>query len=717
MTTHPFPDLFEEDSAMVDLRINDRVTLHKEFIIPGRCASPNGSILCDMSVNKTGFVPGESITPQVYVTNHSSRAIQTVHLTFAQAVLLQISEEQQHTEVLRLFAARLKARPSNPNAINSNDMELSVQASRRPHGDDNPSLFSSSLSPSVVSSSSSSSSSCIASSNKPDGLQFQRSTVHQSSSTKKFHPRTATVGVKSVRTENQVVVAAHGGSGYFEDVIHVPPLPATGLAGRQQMIRIDYMLILRLRLLGDEEGKFDQKMQIPITIGSDPTRETSFTNCTEVVPCYALFNYASGEVIEYDPSKQLQAGSKRFHLSPVYRYFKPRTAQGRPNSDQSGQQSLTRSRVCSPPIHHSHARVNPVKKTVHKDGHPTQVRDHSKKSGRCTPVLNNPHATDHTYSPLKPAFSRDKVTPTHPEQVHCKTESPCRSPPILLLARQRFYDDGAQSFDRSVSASFRPSICPSVSQSVTHSFPYLNTSSISSTTLPNRPSTLNLSLSSSTYFTHSTLPLLLPYGPHSLTHPSLLPVCFLTLIDLYLPSASYRAQLQSVRPTDTLADHYSTPVKQNFQKYSIKDSFELISDLDKITLVNELMCYIDVQSLFVNAPLHETIDYICELVEMSYTSLPLPADILKETLLLCTENVSFRFLEQSYRQIDGVAMGSPLGPILADFFVLKIEQQLATEIENLSYYKRYVDGTLLFSRSKQMIDNLVQRLNSCHPNL
>ncbi|KAA3680386.1 uncharacterized protein DEA37_0014864 [Paragonimus westermani] len=160
-----------------------------------------------------------------------------------------------------------------------------------------------------------------------------------------------------------------------------------------------------------------------------------------------------------------------------------------------------------------------------------------------------------------------------------------------------------------------------------------------------------------------------------------------------------------------------TPVKQKFQKYSIKDSFELISDLDRINLANELMCSIDVQSLFTNVPLHETIDYICELVEMSHTSLPLPTDILKETLLLCTENVSFRFLEQSYRQIDGVAMGSPLGPIIADFFMLKIEQQLATEIENLSYYKRYVDDTLIFSRSKQMIDNLVQRLNSCHPNL
>ncbi|KAF7261856.1 hypothetical protein EG68_00788 [Paragonimus skrjabini miyazakii] len=160
-----------------------------------------------------------------------------------------------------------------------------------------------------------------------------------------------------------------------------------------------------------------------------------------------------------------------------------------------------------------------------------------------------------------------------------------------------------------------------------------------------------------------------------------------------------------------------TPLKQKFQAHSIKDSLELINDLNKLNIANELMCSVDVQSLFTNVPLHETIDYICELVESNHITLPLPTDILRESLLLCTENVSFSFLEQSYRQIDGVAMGSPLGPILADFFMLKIEQELATEIAGLSHYKRYVDDTLIFSQSKQVIDNLVQRLNSCHSNL
>ncbi|KAA3673474.1 uncharacterized protein DEA37_0013030 [Paragonimus westermani] len=62
-------------------------------------------------------------------------------------------------------------------------------------------------------------------------------------------------------------------------------------------------------------------------------------------------------------------------------------------------------------------------------------------------------------------------------------------------------------------------------------------------------------------------------------------------------------------------------------------------------------------------------------------------------------------------------MRSPLGPILADFFMSSIEQELATDIVSLAYYKRCVDDTLVFRLSRHAIDNLVQRFNSCHPNL
>ena len=127
----------------------------------------------------------------------------------------------------------------------------------------------------------------------------------------------------------------------------------------------------------------------------------------------------------------------------------------------------------------------------------------------------------------------------------------------------------------------------------------------------------------------------------------------------------------------------------------------------------------DVQSLFTNVPLHETVDYICELVEKESDSFtfPLPTDLLKESLLICTENIDFHFINSPYRQIDGVAMGSPLGPVLADFFMSKIESQISDEISELSFYKRYVDDTLIFCDSEQQFELFIQRMNNVHPNL
>lgn len=81
--------------------------------------------------------------------------------------------------------------------------------------------------------------------------------------------------------------------------------------------------------------------------------------------------------------------------------------------------------------------------------------------------------------------------------------------------------------------------------------------------------------------------------------------------------------------------------------------------------------------------LHETVDCMCSLVESSQISIHILIDILKQTVLLCTENVSFPFLGQSYQQIDGVVMGSPLGPILADLFMHKIESLSSDHIFRL----------------------------------
>ena len=64
-------------------------------------------------------------------------------------------------------------------------------------------------------------------------------------------------------------------------------------------------------------------------------------------------------------------------------------------------------------------------------------------------------------------------------------------------------------------------------------------------------------------------------------------------------------------------------------------------------------------------------------------------------LLLCSKDVQFLFEDEIYKQNDGVAMGSPLGLILADIFMVELEITIVPTLGNLlCKWKRYVDDTL-----------------------
>ena len=46
---------------------------------------------------------------------------------------------------------------------------------------------------------------------------------------------------------------------------------------------------------------------------------------------------------------------------------------------------------------------------------------------------------------------------------------------------------------------------------------------------------------------------------------------------------------------------------------------------------------------------------------------------------LATEEIEFSFNNVLYRQIDGIAMGSPLGPTLANIFMGHMDYKILTE--------------------------------------
>ena len=88
------------------------------------------------------------------------------------------------------------------------------------------------------------------------------------------------------------------------------------------------------------------------------------------------------------------------------------------------------------------------------------------------------------------------------------------------------------------------------------------------------------------------------------------------------------------------------------------------------------MTSFDIESLFTNIPLEETIDiYVDELFENYLKVNNLTKESFRSLLDSATLDSFFICDGKYYKQKDGVAMGSPLGPTLSNVFLCHFEEQ------------------------------------------
>ena len=92
----------------------------------------------------------------------------------------------------------------------------------------------------------------------------------------------------------------------------------------------------------------------------------------------------------------------------------------------------------------------------------------------------------------------------------------------------------------------------------------------------------------------------------------------------------------------------------------------------------------------------------------------------EKLLRAALSNNYFLFDGSIYQQIDGVAMGSPLGPSLANAFLAHYEQVWLDECPDEFkpvYYKRYVDNIFVLFRSPHHLEKFNEYLNTKHANI
>ena len=126
----------------------------------------------------------------------------------------------------------------------------------------------------------------------------------------------------------------------------------------------------------------------------------------------------------------------------------------------------------------------------------------------------------------------------------------------------------------------------------------------------------------------------------------------------------------------------------------------------------------DVLSLFTNVPLNETIYIIIKRIyDKKEINTDIPKKEMRELLYLCTKNAHFTLNNKTYFQVDGVAMGSPLGPVLANIFMVELERNIIPTLSSdILLWKRYVDDTICFIKLTS-INKVLQTLNSYHTNI
>jgi len=144
--------------------------------------------------------------------------------------------------------------------------------------------------------------------------------------------------------------------------------------------------------------------------------------------------------------------------------------------------------------------------------------------------------------------------------------------------------------------------------------------------------------------------------------------------------------------------------------YMIESTYEFIQ-IARTTESPKCLASLDVVSLFTNVPVKETIKIILDAVYGHPSKSPpkIPRIILEELILICTTQTPFKSPNgQLYQQVDGVSMGTPLGPTLANFYMSHLENNIFSQnlIVKPTVYCRYIDDIFLVIDNVQDLEKL-----------
>ena len=122
---------------------------------------------------------------------------------------------------------------------------------------------------------------------------------------------------------------------------------------------------------------------------------------------------------------------------------------------------------------------------------------------------------------------------------------------------------------------------------------------------------------------------------------------------------------------------------------------------------NQFLVSFDAKSLFTNVPLSYIIDIIADYIfsPERKDQPPIKREIFIKLMQLATQGM-FLYNNELYKQIDGVAMGSPLGCTLANFFLGHLETVIFKQPTS-THPKMYLRAWTMYLLFSMMIRNVI----------
>ena len=155
--------------------------------------------------------------------------------------------------------------------------------------------------------------------------------------------------------------------------------------------------------------------------------------------------------------------------------------------------------------------------------------------------------------------------------------------------------------------------------------------------------------------------------------------------------------------------------------HHVKNNQDFIHSLEDIKVKpDKCMMSFDVKALFTSIPIEPALDIIKKLPEEDknlHLRTTMTVKHISCLLEYCLRNTYFSFQDRLYEQKEGAAMGSPISPIVANFFMEDLEiRALTTSPCTPTLWKMFVDDTFTIIKKSDK-EVFLEHLNSINNNI